>query len=151
MMRLFVLNEVERMMKIETIILKAIAGEIAWNQAAELLDLSPRQLRRKRKTYEEEGLSSLIDRRKGRSKKRKPKALIDRILALYKEEYWGFNVSHFHEELQDTTDIQVSYTWLKTLLQDKGYVTKERKRGKYHRRRERRPMSAKPALGVREC
>lgn len=128
-------------MKIETIILKAIAGEMAWNQAAELLDLSPRQLRRKRKAYEEEGLFSLIDRRKERSKKRKPKALIERILVLYKEEYWGFNVSHFHEELLDTTDIRVSYTWLKTLLQDKGYVTKEAKRGRYRRRRERRAMT----------
>ena len=74
-------------MKIETMILKAIAGEMAWNQAAELLDSSPRQLRRKRKAYAEEGINSLIDRRKGRSKKRKPKALVDRILKLYKEKY----------------------------------------------------------------
>jgi hypothetical protein len=45
----------ERAMKVEEVILRATAGKIMWWQAAEVIGISDRQLRRWRKRYEEFG------------------------------------------------------------------------------------------------
>ena len=38
------------------------------------------------------------------------------------EKYFDFNVRHFHEKLSDEHGIDLSYTWVKTLLQGAGLV-----------------------------
>ena len=38
---------------------------------------------------------------------------------LYREEYAGFNVRHFHEEITEKEEISVSYTWAKLLPREK--------------------------------
>jgi len=62
------------------------------------------------------------------------------MLRLYGEEYFDFNIRHFHEELTERQGVKVGYSWTKALLQGVGLVKKARKRGKYRRRRERRPL-----------
>jgi hypothetical protein len=47
---------VERAMKIQEVILRAIAKKITWSQAAEIADLNPRHMRRLRWRYENLGL-----------------------------------------------------------------------------------------------
>ena len=132
---------VERMMKIQEVILRAMAGKLLWFQAAEIIGVSPRQMQRMKKNYEELGYDGLYDRRLGKpSPRRVPMETAQEVLRLYQEVYQGFNVKHFHEKLTEKHGIQLSYTWVKMALQGAGLVKKERKRGKHRKRRPRRPL-----------
>ena len=63
-----------------------------------------------------------------------------RCCGLYREEYFDLNMRHFHENLQEEHDIELSYTWVQKALQGAGLVAKRHKRGPHRRRRPRRPM-----------
>ncbi|MGH9341263.1 MAG: ISNCY family transposase, partial [Acidobacteriota bacterium] len=63
------------------------------------------------------------------------------MLQLYREKYFDFNVSHFVEKLQGEHGIDLSYTWVKTALQEAGLVAKVPKRGVHRKRRPRRPLA----------
>jgi transposase len=131
----------ERAMKVQEVILRAISKQIHWFEAAKILGLSGRQLRRLYYRYRTYGYDGLYDRRKGQpSPRRVPLAVVERILALYREKYFDFSVRHFHEKLWAEHGILVSYSWVKRALQGAGLVAKARKRGVHRRRRERRPM-----------
>jgi len=67
-------------------------------------------------------------------------ALAERILQLYRDEYFDFNVRHFHQKLREVHQIEISYTWVKNALQGAGLVAKKKKRGAHHKRRPRRPL-----------
>src|SRR5437773_302943 len=132
---------VERAMKVQEVILRALAKKITWWQAAEILGLSDRSMRRWRERYEEFGYDGLFDRRQGKpSPKRVPVALVEQVLGLYRDRYFDLNVRHFHEKLQREHVIDLSYTWVKLALQGAGLVTRGRKRGVHRRRRPRRPL-----------
>lgn len=133
---------VERMMKIQDIILRAMAGKLKWFQAAEIIGISVRQMQRWRQRYQEHGYDGLYDRRRGRpSPKKVSVETVQEVLRLYQEEYHDFNVKHFHEKLIEEHNIQLSYTWVKAALQGAGLVKKARKRGKHRKRRPRRPLA----------
>lgn len=132
---------VERAMKVQEVILRAMAKKISWWQAAEIIGISDRQMRRWRERYEEGGYDGLIDRRRGRpSEKRVPVAQAEQVLGFYREKYFDLNVRHFHEKLGAEHGIHLSYTWVKSALQGAGLVAKARKRGLHRKRRERRPL-----------
>ena len=132
---------VERMMKVQDIILRAMAGKLKWFEAAEIIGISPRQMQRWRERYEEHGYDGLYDRRRGKpSPKQVPAETVREVLRLYQQEYFDFNVKHFHEKLIEEHKIQLSYTWVKTALQGAGLVRKARKRGVHRKRRPRRPL-----------
>jgi transposase len=131
----------ERMMKIQEVLLRAMAGKITWFQAAEILGFSDRHVRRIRERYQEFGYDGLFDRRLGKpSPKRVPLATVELVLRLYREQYFDLNVRHFHEKLQAEHQIDLSYTWVKAALQGAGLVARARKRGVHRQRRERRPL-----------
>jgi len=140
-MKIYSEAAMERAMKIQEVILRAIAKKNTWWQAAEIIGISDRQMRRWKQRYEEHGYDGLYDRRKGKpSPRRLPLAVVEKILELYRETYWGCNVRHFHEKLAEQHDIRVSYTWLKLALQGAGMIAKGRKRGQHRQRRPRRPL-----------
>jgi len=140
-MREYPRTAVERAMKIQEIILRAMAKRISWLQAAEIIGISARQMRRMKERYEEYGYDGLYDRRKGKpSPKRVAMAEVEKVLQLYQETYYDFNVRHFHEKLVEEHGIKLSYTWVKTALQGAGLVKKGRKRGVHRKRRARRPL-----------
>src|ERR1700739_323533 len=56
----------ERAMKVQEVILRALAKKITWWQAAEIIGISDRQMRRWRERYEEFGYDGLFDRRRGK-------------------------------------------------------------------------------------
>jgi transposase len=133
--------EVERMMKLQDVLLKAMAKKITWWEAAEIIGVSDRTMRRWRERLEEGGYSGLADRRKNRpSEKRVPLATAEKVLRLFQETYYDLNIRHFHEKLREDEGIQLSYTWVQKALQGAGLVARHKKRGKHRRRRERRPM-----------
>ena len=131
----------ERAMKIQEVMLRAMAKRITWWQAAEIIGIGCRQMRRWRQRYEEDGYDGLRDRRRGRvSEKRVALAQVEEVLRLYQEQYFDFNVRHFHEKLGAEHGIKLSYTWVKLALQGAGLVKKGRKRGVHRKRRPRRPL-----------
>jgi transposase len=131
----------ERAMKVQDVMLQAMAKKITWWQAAEILGISDRHMRRWRERYVEEGYNGLFDRRRGKpSRRRVPVATVEKVFALYREKYFDLNVQHFHEKLQAEHGIELSYTWVKQALQGAGLVGRGRKRGAHRKRRERRPL-----------
>src|ERR1700693_3157593 len=132
---------VERAMKVQEVILRAMAKKITWWQAAEIIGLSDRSMRRWREVYEECGYDGLFDRRQGKpSPKRVAVAVVEQVLGLYRDRYFDLNVRHFHEKLHAEHGVDLSYTWVKTALQGAGLVAKGRKRGVHRKRRPRRPL-----------
>ena len=128
-------------MKVQEVILRAMAGTLKWWEAAEIIGVSDRTMRRWRERYEEKGYDGLYDWRKRQpSPKRVPLKTAEAILQLYREKYFDFNVRHFHEKLLEEEGIRLSYTWVKKALQEAGLVSKQRRRGKHRRRRPRRPL-----------
>jgi len=129
------------MMKLQDVLLKAMARKITWWAAAEIIGVSDRTMRRWRERLETHGYSGLADRRKGRpSEKRVPLAQVETVLRLYQETYYDLNIRHFHEKLREAHDIHLSYTWVQKALQGAGLVAKRGRRGKHRRRREPRPL-----------
>jgi len=131
----------ERAMKVQDVMLQAMAKKITWYQAAEIIGISDRHMRRWRERYEEGGFRGLFDRRQGKpSPKRVPVAVVEQVLELYREKYFDLNLSHFHEKLASQHQIELSYSWVKGVLQGAGLVGRGRKRGVHRKRRERRPL-----------
>src|SRR5271166_4444621 len=132
---------VERAMKVQEVILRALAKKITWWQAAEIIGISDRSMRRWHERYEAHGYDGLFDRRRGQpSPKRVPLATVEQVLGLYRDRYFDLNVQHFHEKLREQHQIELSYTWVKQALQGAGLVAKGRKRGVHRKRRARRPL-----------
>ena len=128
-------------MKLQDVMLRAMAKRIRWYEAAEILGISCRQMQRWKTRFEHEGYEGLFDRRRGiPSPKRVPLTTVETVLRLYQEQYFDFNVRHFHEKLKSEHQIELSYTWVKEALQGAGLVKPRRKRGKYRKRRPRRPL-----------
>jgi hypothetical protein len=98
-------------------------------------------MRRWRERYEEFGFRGLFDRRRGKpSPKRVAVAVVEKVLGLYREKYFDLNVRHFHEKLQEEHQVEISYSWVKGILQGAGMVAKGRKRGVHRKLRPRRPL-----------
>jgi len=128
-------------MRVQDVLLKAMAKKITWWAAAEIIGVTDRTMRRWRERLEEHGYGGLADRRKGKpSGKRIPLSQAEEVLRLYQEMYYDLNIRHFHEKLREEHQIQLSYTWVQKALQGAGLVTKRLKRGPHRRRRPRRPM-----------
>ena len=132
---------VERAMKVQDVMLRAMAKRITWYQAAEILGLSGRQMLRWQTRFKHEGYEGLFDRRRGvPSPRRVPLATVEEVLRLYQEQYFDYNVRHFHEKLVAEHEIKLSYTWVKLALQGAGLVKPRRQRGKHRKRRPRRAL-----------
>ena len=123
-------------MKLQDVILKAMAKKISWLEAAEIAGVTDRTIRRMRARYLEFGYSGLFDQRRGkRSMHRVPMEQEEEVLRLYWEVYFDLNIRHFYEKLRDQHKIELSYSWVQQALQGAGLVAKKRKRGTHRRRR----------------
>ena len=119
----------ERAMKVQDVMLQAMAKKITWWQAAEILGISDRHMRRWRERYVEEGYNGLLDRRRGQpSRRRVPVATVEKVFALYREKYFDLNGA-LSREAAGRACIELSYTWVKQALQGAGLVARGRKRG----------------------
>jgi transposase len=131
----------ERMMKLQDVLLKAMAKRITWWEAAEIIGVTDRTMRRWRERLEEHGYSGLADRRKGKvSFRRVALKTCEEVLRLYREKYFDFSIRHFHEKLQSEHKMELSYTWVQQALQGAGLVKRRGRRGPHRRRRDRRPL-----------
>jgi transposase len=131
----------ERIMRIQDVFGKAERKYITWREAAQILRVDERTLRRwKIQVYEQDSFDVLLDKRTRRpSIRRVPEGVRDEVKRLYRQKYWEWNVKHFHEQLKKH-GVWYKYTWTKNLLQEEGLVPKHKKRDKHRKQRPRKPL-----------
>ena len=96
-------------MKLQDVLLKAMAKKISWMSAAEIAGITDRTMRRIRERYQKFGYTGLFDQRRGkRSTHRIPMETAEEVLRLYKETYFDLNIRHFHEKLREEHKIVLS-------------------------------------------
>ncbi len=133
-------SALERAMQIKEVLLRAMNKEYSWLQAAEILGITPRGLRRLRQRMEQFGYQGLVDQRRGRPSPRlTPVAELERILQLYRDRYPGFNARHFCSTVRRQHGVTLSYTCVKQILQGAGLIKRRKARGRHRMRRERKP------------
>lgn len=126
--RLIVLNEVE-------------AGRMKARDAAEVMKLCRRQVRRLRAAYRATGAESLAHGNRGR----RPHNALDaemtgRVVALAREKYLGVNQQHLTELLQEREGICLSRSSTRRVLLRAGIGSARTRRAPKHRsRRQRKP------------
>jgi len=130
----------ERAMRAREVLVRAVSGELTWLQAADLLGVTPRTMRRRRRQLERYGVAGLVDRRCRPSPRRVPGRLVRWMVRQYKERYRGFNVRHFHAVLVREHAFEYSYSFVRQALQDAGLVKPKRPRGRHRLRRDPRAM-----------
>ena len=115
-------------------------GRITQEEAARMLNVSSRTLRRYVDRYHNNGLDGLLDKRLTQISSRK--APVDEVMALvdrYKNRYNGWTGKHFHAWYKRDGGTR-SYSWVKNQLQERGCLKKSPKRGAHRKRRERAAM-----------
>jgi len=149
-------------MRVEDAVVRAVAGLITWKEVENVLCCTARHVRRLRARCVLENLEELQRRFRGKRKleqeirgrlqdrlrdkragrvigKRVKDDVIREILHLRESRYFDFNITHFHEKLQEKHGISLSYSYVKRLLQMTGLAEKAPARGKHRRMRPRRP------------
>lgn len=140
MNRAEVLQEV-RLMKFDELYSRRTADKLTQEQAAEILGISVRTMRRWEERYEAEGAEGLYDRRLGKlANNRVPADTAMEMLELFDTRYWDYTPKHFHEKLVAHHGFTQSYNWVRLTLQRHGRVQPAPRRGAHRRKRARRPM-----------
>ena len=111
-------------------------------QAAEVLGISERQVRRVLAAYRKEGAAAVVHGNRGRKPRNSvPEAIADAVVVLAGEKYVGFNHSHLTEVLAQREGIQLSRQTVSRFLNHHGLTSTRRHRPPKHRvRRERMPQ-----------
>lgn len=123
-----------------TIIEELLAGRFTNRQAAELLELSVRQVQRMKKEASVNGLISILHKNRGR----KPANTMDpevanTICRIYETELTGYNFCHATDILAEENDIFVSVSTVSRYLKANGIRSpKAKRRPKKHRSRDAR-------------
>jgi hypothetical protein len=121
------------------IIQKVVDRVIKQVNAAEILLLSTRQIRRIAKKVKAEGEKGIIHKSRGRDSNRKtPKNIRDRVVKLYRTQYKDFGPTLATEKLFERDGIKLNDETLRTWLIESGDWKKTRKRRVYHQWRERK-------------
>src|SRR2546428_2938518 len=95
-------REIARRVKAMTrneVIMRAIAGELTWLQAADICRITARQMRRMKLRYEARGYDGLVDGRGGKPRRtRIAVQTLEQLCRLKREQYADFSVQHFWEK-----------------------------------------------------
>ena len=130
-----------RLMKFEEVYGRSCRGVLGQAEAAEILGVSERTLRRWRDRFEADGAEGLYDRRMGRvSARRAPIDEVARVLELFDTRYWDFTAKHFHEKLVAEHGCERSYNGVRLTLQAYGRRRAAPRRAAHRRKRPRRAL-----------
>ena len=116
-----------------------LEGQLALQEAAVALGVSPRHARRLLTDLREKGPQGLVHGNRGRPPaNRTPDALRQQILSWVEDRYAGFNDTHLTEILAEREAIAIGRETLRGILRAAGHRPKRRRRPKrHHKRRER--------------
>ena len=108
-------------------------------EASEMVGVSYRHCRRIYKRYREEGDRGLIHRNQGQPSNRRQTAKErEKIMVLYREQYWDFGPTLAAEKLWERDGYKVDHETLRRWLLAAGLWERQRKRGKHRKWRERK-------------
>jgi|SRR4051812_8434867 len=103
------------------VILKAAAGKLKWWEAAEIMGVTDRTMRRWRERLNEEGYSGLWVYRKQSELQTSSDEDRGAGAATVSGKVLRLQRAAFHEKLRELHGIEMSYTWVKTALQTAGW------------------------------
>jgi hypothetical protein len=134
----------ERQWKRWDAVARVAAGRLTMQQAATVLGLSVRQLRRIRRRVEREGRTGVRHGNHERVPVNKLTAIIRaRVLRLRRTRYRDFNDQHFVETLaQEQPPLVVSVRTVRRILRPAGVAARRQRRAPKHRRRRERKAQA---------
>ncbi|MCZ6727380.1 MAG: ISNCY family transposase [Acidobacteria bacterium] len=117
-----------------------LEGQLALQEAAVALGVTPRHARRLLRRLRDQGPQGLVHGNRGRPPvNRTPDELRQQILAWVEDRYAGFNDTHLAEILAEREGISIGRETLRGILRAGGYRPKRKRRPKrHHRRRERK-------------
>jgi transposase len=119
-----------------TVISRCVQGNLTCARAAELLDLSPRHVKRLKSRYRLGSAAALAHVSRGRpSHRRTPQSIRSRILVLARTRYAGFNDHHLHEKLVENEGLFLCRETLRRLLRANGIGSPRKRRPPAHRQR----------------
>jgi transposase len=135
----FNMNEIKRVYVMQQIVDKQITGL----QAANILGLSLRQIRRLVAKYREQGAPGLVHGNRGQAaNNRIEEAMRAKIWELAQEDYKDYNDSHFTEELAEEYGLVVSRSSVRRIRRQNGQPSPRKRRSPQHRsRRMRKPQA----------
>ena len=118
------------------VIAACVKGDLACARAAELLDLTPRQIKRLKARYRQGSAAALAHAGRGRpSHRRLPDAVREQIVDLARSSYAGFNDHHLCEKLVEREGFSLSRETLRRLLRQQGLGPPRKRRAPAHRHR----------------
>jgi transposase len=122
---------------------QVLAGQLTASEAAQVLILSVRQVRRVLAAYREDGVAAMVHGNRGRTPAHAISAdCRHQILTLARTRYAGVNDRHLSELLAEREDITVSRSSLRRILREAGIASPRTRRAPVHRqRRERKPQA----------
>ncbi len=130
-------EELDRVRVIERVIEKRLTQA----EAARILGLTSRQVRRLRRGYERDGARALASKHRGRpSNRRLPAALRREALATVRSRYEGFGPTLAHEKLTELHGLELSVeTFRHWMIEDGLWIPRARREPRIQQPRRRRP------------
>jgi len=130
-------EELDRVGVIERVIEKRLTQR----EAARMLGLTSRQVRRLRRGYEQDGARALASKHRGRpSNRRLPSEVRREALATVRSQYEGFGPTLAHEKLTELHDLRLSVETLRHwMIEDGLWTPRARREPRIQQPRRRRP------------
>jgi transposase len=130
-------EELDRVGVIERVIEKRLTQR----EAARMLGLTSRQVRRLRRVYERDGARALASKHRGRPSNRRLSAELRReALATVRSQYEGFGPTLAHEKLTELHGLQLSVETLRHwMIEDGLWIPRARREPRIQQPRRRRP------------
>ena len=130
-------EELDRVSVIE----RVIERRLTQREAARMLGVTSRQVRRLRRVYEEDGRRGLASKQRGRpSHRRLPSALRREVLAIVRARYEGFGPTLAHEKLTERHGVRLSVETLRHwMIADGLWVPRARRAPRIQQPRRCRP------------
>jgi transposase len=137
-------EELDRVRVIERVIEKRLTQR----EAARMLGLTSRQVRRLRGAYERNGPGGLASKQRGRpSNRRLPSELRRDALAIVRSRYEGFGPTLAHEKLMERHGLELSVETLRHwMIEDGLWIPRARREPRIQQPRRRRTI---PICGLR--
>ncbi len=134
----------ERQWKRWDVVARLNAGKLTVTEAAAMVGVSARQLRRLRQRIRVAGKAALRHGNRGRAPANKVAAATQaRVVELRQTKYAGFNDCHFAEKLAtETPPLHLSSATIRRMLRAAGVAATRRRRPRQHRRRREREAQA---------
>lgn len=128
-------EDLKRLKVIEQVLDKGLRQK----NAAEVLELSVRQIKRIVKRIRKEGVEGIIHRLRGRASNRKhPKTLKQKVLQFCTDKYQGFGPTLAQEKLEEINKIKINRETLRQWMLEEGLWLSQRKVSQHRQWRERK-------------